>query len=586
MRATAQRKQTNKLQALNELSSDFVDEDDSFFHNRSLHRKNRVNSEDESEVKSDNADVPVNERSTGPDDGGDYGVPDDASYLRVPVDHSCRSYSDPLLTSESCDRMPHGGVNNSSAKAKQDAANAEVSIGNRENDFSREWSPGQLRRYGAIDLMAAFGDNKKEVTADVGYSSGSHSNEETDSSARQALFVWPQNKKQPSGSQLYANEAITKENILNSATVRYRNAEAGEVEAGESLNSSDRAFDYDNRSLEAADEVSLPETEDEMSVELPLDDVPVVQSDLRVAELCGPLLKRESAKLTVRRNLRFLDDSSTSDFDSWSKAKASGPRSSPKKKHGTGKLENDPKMSLAEKMNGGERQKTKVLCGSTPLSGSCYASSEGTESESDFTRHNLPIEGHERKFGCRLRSRWKGSSSLRSSPVKEVVEMSAGRSPLKRRMSEDMESVFGDRRELKLNRLWTSDGAISELLKEDALSPNKIPKMSFLKTSDCLESRSLTAFHCSSKGLDDFVRNDGHNAVKQKPGSSAQGNVSSKPIGHVLQRLSNGLPDFFGRGEDAIVPNCDSLNSSLTELTSDDCQVMGPALRRSVLFLY
>lgn len=546
MRSTDQCKQPRKFQTTQELSSDFVNDEDSSFQSCLQRRKKPACCKGLS-LKDEDAVIAVNESFTDFDDVDGCGL-SGSCYPQMPGDYNSQSYSSPLLKGDLCDgatlqddiHRSHSGCRRSDLEMDLDA----VSVEKSENDLYQGRPSGQPRCCGVTDFSAAFcGRRRKDIPVDFGYSSGSHSNDETDSSARR-MFLWSRDRQSccvDKESPDCINRKIVKESILNSVTGH-------------------------------EDGQSFPGTEDEMSVELPLDDIPVFAStDFSAEDSGGEMLKIPLAKMAVtcKRKLHFTEPRGTSDRPLTT---ANGRVASPNGRRGVKQLEIDFKMPLSEKRN--VEGKTKPLSCSTPLSGSCYASGEGTESESDFLSRNLQIEKHDRTFGCRLNLNWRGSSLLCSSPpVRELTEIVGGQPPLEQRISQCKENAFRDRS--GMNRLLMSDSTIHEPLKRNLVGPRTIPKVP-LKVCDVLKSSApVSDVHSSSKGADGVTRHTGNDrdvfGVKLKSSLDEIENISAEPDELVLHCLE----EFLRCEEDVVLPSCNSLNNS-SLATDDYIQVVLP----------
>lgn len=320
-------------------------------------------------VKDDDAVIPVNESFPDFDEVDGCGLSGSCS-SQMPGDYSSQGYSSPLLMSDLCNGTPQDDIprNRSGCRSDlevdRDSVNVGNEVGKRVNDLHRGWPLGQLRCCGFC------GGGRKDIPVDFGYSSGSHSNDETDNSAKR-MFVWSRDRQSccvDKESPNRISKAIRKENILNSVTGRCRNATDEKMVV--------RGLTCGHWCFEGEDGMSLPGTEDEMSAELPLDDIPVfVSFDFCAEDSGGDIPKRTPplAKMvaTCKKKLHFTEPLGTGD---WPLTTANDLEEG---RRGIGQLENDPKMPLAEKGNG-ERETIALSC-STSLSGSCYVSGEGND---------------------------------------------------------------------------------------------------------------------------------------------------------------------------------------------------------------
>lgn len=567
------------LATVPEDGTDFTGGNDSFYMNtRSSTRKGDAEIEENAEDENTEEELFYGQDA-------DHGALSESFGLFT--DSCGRSLSDPVLGSDVSDKRllrqngfgqsPEGielgnmddRSENLSSPAKADAAG-----------FSREWSPGQLRRCGAIDLVAAF---DKDTPVDVGYSSGSHSTEETDSSAKQDCVV-----RQLSQNSLDQRQAGAMTGLSNFNAVSMENnqsscadGEAGPgsygpkgadlvVEMGKpfircptdsiaSVASSSNELQNDPR--------DIPETEDEMSVELPLDDVPLMRSsDLNTEDDGGPRLKKPVARMSLRRSLHFAEDTSTSDVADAQVSKFAVHRASPKKKALTGSLAlQKGRLDAGPVADGVKKRKTKraiAAANFVSLSGSCYASSEATESKSD--QMNLGVPQRKSSSGFLPNG---GSVSLCSSPVQD---MSGRRSPLKRRMSESLDYALNGSSYVKRKQRWNSDSAIYRCQSDEFPSP---------------KVRRLSAFTCTGRGLA-RLEDGGRSARMNKPqGYRRRQEVGQRVVTGDLMMTSDeqvvpctaddDLSVFVGE-DDALVPSCDSLNSSMRDvMTPDSSQVRG-----------
>lgn len=592
------------LATVPEDGTDFTGGDNSFYMN-TRSSTGKGDAEIEENTQEENTEE---ELFSGQD--ADHGVLSESYAGGIFMDSYGRSVSDPILSPDvgakrfrqnEFDQNPDGIELGNSSK-DMNLSEPVRSPAKADGGFRREWSPGQLKRYGAIDLLAAFDKDMRETPVDVGYSSGSHSTEETDSSAKQDSFVGPLSQKcliqgQDETTGLSNFNIVSMQSNQNSCAGH----EAGTgscgpdgadfvVEMGKPIADSgtvkcptDSIASVASSSNEQQNDLrDIAETEDEMSVELPLDDVPLMRSsDLNVEDGSGPLQKKPAAKMPPRRSLHFTEDTSTSDFDGQA-SKFTVHRASPKKKTVTGRAVTAASQALQkgkldadDVTDGVKKRKAKCAVAATnfvSLSGSCYASSEGTESESDEMNQVVP----ERKSssGCLPIGRWNGgSTSLRSSPIKDIsAGVTGGRSPLKRRMSESLDNVLSGFSRVERNQRWNSDSAIYQRQSEEFPSP-KIRRMSAFSVITGHMRRGLMRSEDVGRSIRmNKNRPQGHRRRQETGQKVVTGDLVTSAEQVVPCAVDDDLSVFVGQ-DDMLVPSCDSLNSSMRDLTPDGSQV-------------
>ena len=168
--------------------------------------------------------------------------------------------------------------------------------------------------------------------------------------------------------------------------------------------------------------------------------------------------------------------------------------------------------------------------------------------------------------------------SLCSSPVQD---MSGRRSPLKRRMSESLDYALNGSSYVKRKQRWNSDSAIYRCQSDEFPSP---------------KVRRLSAFTCTGRGLA-RLEDGGRSARMNKPqGYRRRQEVGQRVVTGDLMMTSDeqgvpcsaddGLSVFVGE-DDALVPSCDSLNSSMRDvMTPDSSQVRGIPRSSTLTLLY